>query len=82
MTLKSFKAFGEIKISNENEKERIDLLFDIYLKKQTTKSYRVLRKCIYDIWWGYGKFKWTGLARYLRKGEFKWSIKHAKRLRN
>ena len=64
----AIKLLGEIKITNENEKERIDLLLgDIYLKinkpqkaiefyesafmtfDALSKSYRILRKRIYDI---------------------------------
>ena len=79
---KALKLLGEIKITNENEKERIDLLFgDIYLKiNKPQKAIEFYESAFMTSDEDVESLSELGLAEaYLRKGNLKESIKHAKR---
>ena len=74
--------FTGLKITNENEKERIDLLFgDIYLKiNKPQKAIEFYESAFMTSDEDVESLSELGLAEaYLRKGNLKESIKHAKR---
>ena len=78
----AIKLLGEIKITNENEKERIDLLFgDIYLKiNKPQKAIEFYESAFMTSDEDVESLSELGLAEaYLRKGNLKESIKHAKK---
>ena len=78
----AIKLLGEIEITSNNEKERIDLLFgDIYLKiNKPQKAIEFYESAFMTSDEGVESLSELGLAEaYLRKGNLKESIKHAKR---
>ena len=78
----AIKLLGEIEITSNNEKERIDLLFgDIYLKiNKPQKAIEFYESAFMTSDEGVESLSELGLAEaYLRKGNLKKSIKHAKR---
>ena len=78
----AIKLLGEIKITNENEKERIDLLFgDIYLKiNKPQKAIEFYERAFMTSDEDVESLSELGLAEsYLRRGNLKESIKHAER---